>query len=129
MPFVRIMLAEGRTPRERRTIADQVHKALVGTAKVPPDDRFQTVHEFPDADFVWDPSYLGIERTSKVVFIQIFLNAGRTIEVKKALYAEIARLLGEDPGLRPEDVLVNLVEVTRENWSFGGGLMSYPPSP
>lgn len=129
MPLVRIMLAEGRTPKQRRTIGDQVHKALVATANVPADDRFQTIHELKEADLVFDPTYLGIQRTPALVLIQIFLNHGRTIEIKKALYAEIARNLKEDPGIRPEDVLINLVEVARENWSFGGGLMSYPPTP
>jgi phenylpyruvate tautomerase PptA (4-oxalocrotonate tautomerase family) len=96
-------------------------------AGIPSDDRFQTIHEFPESHFIWSPSYLGIQRTKAVVFVQVFLNQGRSVEVKKALYAQIAKSLEKDPGLRPEDVLVNLVEVPRENWSFGGGVMSYPP--
>jgi phenylpyruvate tautomerase PptA (4-oxalocrotonate tautomerase family) len=127
MPLVRITLAEGRPEPERRRIADAVHRALVDTANVPADDRFQVVQEVPAASLVWDPRYLGQSRSAQVVFIEITLNAGRTVEVKKALYAAIARGLGAAAGLRPDDVLVNLVEVPRENWSFGGGLMSYPP--
>jgi phenylpyruvate tautomerase PptA (4-oxalocrotonate tautomerase family) len=127
MPLVRIMLAEGRSPAFKRAIADQVHEALVSAAAVPKDDRFQTVHEVPEAQFIWDPGYLGIRRTKAVVFIQIFLNEGRSVEVKKALYSKIAANLGKDPGLGSEDILVNLVEVKKENWSFGGGVMSYPP--
>jgi 4-oxalocrotonate tautomerase len=129
MPLVRITLAEGTSPDHRRAVADGVHQALVETANVPTDDRFQVVHEAPATDFFWSPTYLGLERTGAVVFIQIFLNLGRTLEVKKALYARIAEKLAARPGLRPEDVLVNLVEVPRENWSFGNGLMSYPPTP
>ena len=129
MPIVRITLAEGRAAVERRAIAEGVHQALVEAANVPADDRFQVVQQVPATDFVFDPDYLGIARTKDVVFIQIFLNAGRTVEVKKALYAAIARRLAERPGIRKEDVLVNLVEVARENWSFGAGLMSYPPTP
>jgi phenylpyruvate tautomerase PptA (4-oxalocrotonate tautomerase family) len=129
MPLVRISLAEGRTAADRRAIAESVHQALVETAKVPADDRFQVVEQVPANDLVFDPSYLGIARTKDVVFVQIFLNVGRTVEVKKALYAAIADRLSQRVGLRREDVLVNLVEVPRENWSFGGGLMSYPPAP
>ena len=129
MPLVRITLAQGRSAADRRAIADGVHQALVETAGVPPDDRFQSVHEVSASDLHWSASYLGLERTGAVVFVQIFLNLGRTVEVKKALYARIAEKLAASPGLRKEDVLVNLVEVPRENWSFGGGLMSYPPSP
>jgi phenylpyruvate tautomerase PptA (4-oxalocrotonate tautomerase family) len=127
MPLVRIMLAEGRPPAFKRSVADQVHLALVETAGVPKDDRFQTIEEFPESQFFLDPGYLGITRTKACVFVQIFLNEGRTVEVKKALYARIAENLGRDPGLATGDILVNLVEVKKENWSFGGGVMSYPP--
>ena len=127
MPLVRITLVQGASADHRRAIADGVHQALVETAGVPPDDRFQSVHEINASDLHWSATYLGLDRTASVVFIQIFLNLGRTVEVKKALYARIAEKLAASPGLRKEDVLVNLVEVPRENWSFGGGVMSYPP--
>jgi phenylpyruvate tautomerase PptA (4-oxalocrotonate tautomerase family) len=129
MPLVRITLARGRSAADRQAIADGVHQALVETAAVPPDDRFQSVHEVAPSDLHWSDTYLGLRRTGAVVFVQIFLNVGRTVEVKKALYARIAENLAKAPGLRKEDVLVNLVEVPRENWSFGGGVMSYPPAP
>jgi len=99
----------------------------VRTANVPTDDRFQVVQEVAPRDLIWDPAYLGQQRSPQVVFIEITLNTGRTIEVKKALYAAIAEGLGKAANVRPDDVLVNLVEVAKENWSFGGGVMSYPP--
>lgn len=129
MPLVRMTLASGRPAAERRRIADAVHQALVDTASVPADDRFQVVQEVPADSLIWDARYLGQSRSPQVVFIEITLNAGRTVEVKKALYAAIATGLGQAAGVRPDDVLVNLVEVPRENWSFGGGVMSYPPAP
>lgn len=127
MPLVRITLAAGRPAAERRRIADAVHDALVKTANVPADDRFQVVQEVPAESLVWDAGYLGHQRSPALVFVEITLNSGRTVEVKKALYAAIASGLGTAAGVRPDDVLVNLVEVPRENWSFGGGVMSYPP--
>ena len=93
MPLVRITLAQGTGADHRRAIADGVHQALVETAAVPPDDRFQSVHEVPASDLHWSATYLGLERTASVVFVQIFLNVGRTVEVKKALYARIAEKL------------------------------------
>src|SRR5262245_34899772 len=128
MPLVRITLTSEFSAEAQQSIADGVHRALVETAGVPPDDRFQVIEELPAHRLVWSPGYLGIERRGPVVFVQVFLNLGRTVEVKKALYAAIARQLAP-VGIRPEDVLVNLVEVPRENWSFGGGLMSYEPQP
>jgi len=126
MPFVRITLSEEHAQKASRTIADGVHRALVETANVPLDDRFQVVEVVAKANLFSDPGYLGIKRKGPPVFIQIFLNQGRTVEVKKALYARIAENISAE--VRKEDILVNLVEVPRENWSFGSGLMSYPPS-
>ena len=127
MPLVRMTLSAGRPAAERRKMADAVHKALVDTASIPADDRFQVVQEVPADGLIWDPSFLRQSRSPQIVFIEITLNAGRTVEVKKALYAAIAAGLAKAAGVRADDVLVNLVEVPRENWSFGGGVMSYPP--
>lgn len=125
MPLVRISLREGKPAAHRRAIADAVHRAMVETINVPPQDRFQLVSEHPADGLVYDPAYLGIDRTDDVVFVQITLNAGRTLEMKKALYARMAALLAESPGLRPQDVFVSLVEVAKENWSFGNGIAQY----
>ncbi len=127
MPLVRISLREGKPTAYRQAIADAIHRAMVETVNVPPLDRFQVITEYAPENLIYDPTYLGIDRTDDVVFIQITLNAGRTSELKKALYARIARLLAEHPGVRPQDVLINLVEVARENWSFGNGVAQYAP--
>jgi phenylpyruvate tautomerase PptA (4-oxalocrotonate tautomerase family) len=128
MPLVRITLAQGTSAAHRRAIADGVHHALVETAGVPADDRFQVLEEVPAENLIFSPGYLGISRSGPVVFVQVFLNQGRSVAVKQALYARIAAELAGAPGLRREDVLVNLVEVPKENWSFGNGMMSYPPA-
>ena len=125
MPLVRITVAADTAPEALRAIADGVHRALVETANVPADDRFQVVERAAPGHLYFDPGYLGISRTG-LVAVQVFLNQGRTVEVKKALYARIADLLSA-AGVPRGNVLVNLVEVARENWSFGNGAMSYPP--
>ena len=129
MPFVRITLAQGRSLEDRRAMAESVQQALVETAGVPANDFFCAIHEVPPEDFRFDPTYLGISRSKELVFVQIVLNTGRTVEVKRTLYARIAEKVGQRPGLRHEDVMINLIEVPRENWSFGNGLMSYSPGP
>jgi|KBSSwiStaDraftv2_1062776.scaffolds.fasta_scaffold2299972_1 phenylpyruvate tautomerase PptA (4-oxalocrotonate tautomerase family) len=125
MPLVRITVVEGTPAETRRALGEGVHRALVECAGVPKDDRFQVIETAAAPDLVWDPAYLGIARTG-VVLVQIFLNQGRTVEVKSALYARIAEA-AEAAGVPRSNVLVNLVEVARENWSFGDGKMSYPP--
>jgi phenylpyruvate tautomerase PptA (4-oxalocrotonate tautomerase family) len=125
MPLVRISLRQGKTAGYRDKIGDGVHRAMVEAINVPAEDRFQVITEHPSDGLIYDPSYLGIQRTDDVVFIQITLNAGRTVDQKRALYQKVAELLAKEPGVRPEDVVISLVEVAKENWSFGNGLAPY----
>jgi phenylpyruvate tautomerase PptA (4-oxalocrotonate tautomerase family) len=125
MPLVRISLLQGKPADYRAAIGEAVHRAMVETINCPPLDRFQVITEHPRGDIAYDPTYLDIARTDDVVFIQITLNAGRSIEMKRALYKRIAELLGDNPGIRQQNVLINLVDVQKENWSFGNGLASY----
>ena len=125
MPLVRIDLRQGKTPEYRRKIGDMVYRAMRETIAMPEHDRFQVITDHPADGLLYDPAYLGIHRTDDIVFIQITLNAGRSLDQKKALYARIAKLLAKEPGIRPEDVLINLVECAKEDWSFGNGIASY----
>jgi 4-oxalocrotonate tautomerase len=124
MPFVRIDLRRGKSAAHRQEIGRVVHKALLSVG-VPQNDRFQVISEHEATDFVFDPDYLGVHRTDDLVMIQIAWNEGRTLEQKQTLYKAIAEGLAATPGLRPEDVLINLVEVKKENWSFGNGVAQY----
>jgi 4-oxalocrotonate tautomerase len=121
MPFVRISLKSSRSQKERHGIADCVHRAMVKAIGIPEGDRFQIITEH-QADLVYDPAYLDIQRTDGIVIIQITLASGRTVEQKKALFRTIAELLVAEQSVRKEDVFINLVEVARENWSFGNGV-------
>jgi phenylpyruvate tautomerase PptA (4-oxalocrotonate tautomerase family) len=125
MPLVRISLAKGKPEAYRRKLGDAVHRALVETIEVPPLDRFQLITEHEAGDLVYDSMYLGIARSSDIVIIQITLSSGRSLEKKRALYRRIAEHLKAALGLRGEDVWINLVEVAKENWSFGNGVASY----
>ena len=125
MPLVRISLLAGKTEAHKRKISEAVHRALVDTVNVPAQDRFHLITEHAKSDFIYDAQYLNIDRTDDLVIIQITLNTGRTLELKKALYRRLAELLSQDAGLRKEDVFINLVEVPKENWSFGNGEAQY----
>ncbi len=125
MPLVEITLRKGKSADYVRSVADAVHEALVAHANVPADDRFQIINQVDETSLIAHPSYGGVSRTQDLVVIRITLNAGRTVEIKKDLYAGIARRLGRAADVRADDVLICLVEVTKENWSFGGGLATY----
>jgi phenylpyruvate tautomerase PptA (4-oxalocrotonate tautomerase family) len=123
MPLVRIDLRKGKDAAFRRDVGNVVYEAMLSVG-VPKDDRFQVIGEHDAGNFLFDPHYLGIHRSDDLVIIQITWNEGRTLEQKKALYKAIAGGLSA-LGVRPEDVFINLVEVKKENWSFGNGVAQY----
>jgi len=125
MPLVRIDLRRGKSAAYKGAICDGVYRAMTETFTVPKDDRFLVVNEHEADNFVHAESYLGIKYSDDLVLIQITANDTRTTGQKQAFFARIAELLAESPGLRKEDVWINLVEVKKENWSFGNGIAQY----
>ncbi|BBU33129.1 putative tautomerase YusQ (plasmid) [Burkholderia sp. THE68] len=125
MPLVRISLVEGKPRDHIQAISNSVHEALVEAFKVPADDRFQLIQQHDREDFIYDPGYLGVERSDDLVFIHITASDWRDLATKKAFYKTLAAKLAASPGLRPEDVLIVLAPNRREDWSFGRGLAQY----
>lgn len=125
MPLVRVDIKQNPDPHFSRRIGEQIYAAMRSTINVPEHDNFQILAEHDGEHFIFDPQYLGIQRTDQLVIIQITLNEGRTLEQKKALYQTIAQNLNTQLGIRLEDVFINLVEVNKENWSFGNGIAQY----
>lgn len=125
MPLVRIDLRSGKPPAYRKAICDGVYRALRETFNVPDEDRFMVVTEHKEDDLVFSQTYMEIARSEGFVMIQLTVSNTRTQEQKKALYARIVALLAENPGIRPQDVCINLVQVTTEDWSFGNGIAQY----
>ena len=125
MPLVRIDLRKGKDPTYRHEIGRVVYEAMVAVAGVPANARFQVVSEHDAENFLFDAGYLGIDCSDDLVIIQITWNEGRTADRKKALYKAIVDGLAKAPGIRPEDVFINLVDVRRENWSIGKGEAQY----
>ncbi len=125
MPLVRIDLVEGKTADYRARVGEIVYRAMVETLNVPEKDKFQVITEHKKTGLIYDPEYLGIQRTDNCIFIQITLNAGRTTETKQRFYKAVADGLHEGLKLRREDVFINLVEVQKQDWSFGNGVAQY----
>jgi 4-oxalocrotonate tautomerase len=125
MPLARIDVPRGRTAAFRRTVGDVVYESMLDTLKVPANDRFQVITEHDAQDLILDASYLGIQRSQSCIVIQLTLNEGRTVEQKRAFYQAVATGLQQRAGLRREDVIISLVEVRKENWSFGNGEAQY----
>jgi 4-oxalocrotonate tautomerase len=125
MPLIRISMRRGRPASHPAAIVDGVYRALRATFEVPENDLFAVVHQHEADEFVFDANFFGFQRSAGLVIIQITVANTRGVTQKKALFAAIAANLQQEPGLKPDDVFINLVEVKRENWSFGGGVAQY----
>ena len=125
MPLIRISLRAGKPADHRQAIAENIYESLRDTFDVPENDFFATVDELQSRDFIYDRKYFNIERSDDLVLIQLTVSNTRTVEQKKALYRRIVERLGKSPGLRPQDIFLNLLEVAKENWSFGNGEAQY----
>lgn len=125
MPLTRISLRQGKPAAYKRALMTEVYEALRETFDVPEDDRFMTVTDHDAETFLFGRHYLGVERSDDLVMIQITVSNTRGTEKKKALYRRIVERLVVSPGVRREDVFISLVEVVKENWSFGNGDMQY----
>ncbi len=125
MPLVQIHLRQGQSADFRRKVGEIIYQTMLDTINVPQKDNFQIITEHDKNSLIYDPEYLNIQRTDGIVVIQITLNEGRTLERKKAFYKQLAERLHAELGIRMEDVFINLVEVKKENWSFGNGVAQY----
>jgi phenylpyruvate tautomerase PptA (4-oxalocrotonate tautomerase family) len=125
MPLTRVSLRRGKPAAYRKAILESLYRAMRETFDVPEGDRFMTISEHDGDDFVFGANYLGIERSDDLIIIQLTVSNTRPVTQKQQLYRRIVELLAENPGLRAEDVFINIVEVLPENWSFGRGEAQY----
>jgi phenylpyruvate tautomerase PptA (4-oxalocrotonate tautomerase family) len=125
VPLVRIDLRKGKTAAYKKAIGDAIYRAMRETFTLPEEDRFMVVTEHDEDGFFYSRSYFNIDRTDNLVIIQITVTNSRNRDQKQALFARIVELLAEQPGARPQDVFINLLEVDKENWSFGNGFAQY----
>ena len=125
MPLVRLSLPHDATTQDIEAVSDAVHLALVAHCTVPMADKFHLVQRHAPDELICSPEFLGVKHSTHVVMVQVFLSSGRSLEAKKALYAQIARHIAETSSFAANDVIINLSETTRENWSFGNGIAQY----
>ncbi len=125
MPIVQISLQAGKSDAYRQAIFDSFYQAMQEALGVPDDDQFMTITEHDPANFRYGASYLGVSRSDDLVYIRITVFNTRTLEQKKALYLRAVELLGKNPGIRAEDVFINILESAKENWSLGNGVASF----
>ena len=125
MPLVRIDFAEGKPPEYGIQVGQIVYQALTEVMNAPQNDLFQIITTHPKSGLQFDREFLGVHRSDECIFLQITLNGGRTVDMKQRFYKAVADGLQEQLKLRREDVFISLVEVSKENWSFGNGEAQY----
>ena len=125
MPLVRISLMNRKSRGFGKSVGAVVYRTMVDTIGVPADDNFQIITEHDSGSLMYVPGYLGIRRTDGIVVVQITLSEGRTVEAKQLLFKTLVERLNRELDVRPGDVFINLVEVRKENWSFGNGVAQY----
>jgi 4-oxalocrotonate tautomerase len=125
MPLVRVSLRKGKPAAYRKAILDGIYQAMISTFNVPNEDRFMVINEHDEPDFSYSPTYFNIARSDDLILIQLTVSNTRNVAQKKALFRQIVENLKANPGVRPEDVFINLVEVDPANWSFGHGIAQY----
>jgi 4-oxalocrotonate tautomerase len=125
MPLVRVSLRRGKPAAYRKAILDGIYQAMISTFNVPNEDRFMVICEHDEPDFSYSPTYFNIARSDNLILIQLTVSNTRNVEQKKALFRQLVDNLVANPGVRPEDVFINLVEVDPANWSFGHGIAQY----
>ncbi len=125
MPLLHISMRAGKPEAYRQAIFDSLYRAMREALNVPEDDQFMTITEHDAANFRYGSSYLGISRSDDLVYIQITVFDTRTAEQKKALFRRLVELLGKNPGIRPDDVFVSVLEAAKENWSLGHGVAQF----
>ncbi|MGV1755547.1 tautomerase family protein [Rhizobium sp. P44RR-XXIV] len=122
MPFTRITLLRGKSPEYLKALSDNFHRAMVETFDVPAADRFHAIHQLEPHELIFDRTYFASNpRSDDYVFFDVTTGKPRSTEVKKAFYRRAAELLGEAPGVRPEDIMITITTATREDWSFADG--------
>jgi hypothetical protein len=120
MPVTRIAIRKGKTPEYKRALMEGIYEAMRETVAIKDGDRFMTITEHDEHEFAYGP-FLGIDRSDDLVQVQVFWAPGKTIEARLAMYRRIVERLGVCPGVRPQDVLICVVETAADNWSFGYG--------
>jgi len=127
MPFARIDLSNDYPEGSGQQVGEIIYGALQQYLNVPENDKFQVITRHDNNELVTPKTYLGIDYSEVIIFIQVTLNEGRTTEMKKSFYKAVCDGVVQKLKVRPQDIIINLIEVNKENWSFGNGDMQYGP--
>ena len=128
MPLARIDIRRDAPADLVRVVSEAIYKAMVEVANVPVHDKFQVITRHGEGEIIFpEEGYLGLKYTRDLIIIQVTWVGGRSTDVKKKFFRQVTDEIHAKRGVRKEDVWINLVDSSREDWSFGNGEMQYGP--
>ena len=122
MPLAKIHVREGRYDEARLAkVSGAIQAALMNTLRVPPEDFYQLIFEFPKNRFLHTRSFVGMQYTDDLIVLDVTFIHGRPKETRLALLKDLNTRIASAAGVSPDDMLITLYEVPGENISFGQG--------
>src|ERR1700721_4402142 len=122
MPVVKIPVVEGRYDETRiAKVSGAIQAALMNTLRVPPEDFYQLIFEFPKKRFLHTASFVGMHYTDDLIILDLTFIQGRSKETRLALLKDVNTRVAAAAGVSPDDMLITLYEPPAEHFSFGRG--------
>jgi phenylpyruvate tautomerase PptA (4-oxalocrotonate tautomerase family) len=122
MPLAKIHVVEGRYDEARiAKVSGAIQAALMNTLRVPPDDFYQLIFEFPKSRFLHTASFVGMHYTDDLIILDVTFIQGRSQEMRLALLKDLNTRIAAAANSSPDDLMITLYEVPGENISFGQG--------
>ena len=120
MPIIKIDIFKGRTEEEIKQILDISYEVMLDSFQAPVGDKYQIVTQHENFEMEILDTGLGISRTKNIIVFTL-ITRPRTKSQKVNFYRNLANSLNTRLGVSKEDIMINLVENTDEDWSFFGG--------
>jgi hypothetical protein len=122
MPFVTISLARGKSRDYLDAVSSAVHEALVQELGMNPGDRFQLIDQYEPGEMIFSRDFRGGPRSDDFIIFTITEGLDSGDAAKQRFYKTLVDLLAKDPGVRGEDVFVQMFRTAPGNFSFGSGV-------
>lgn len=117
MPLIQVDLDRDLFDSLGDELSAAVHKAQIEALDIPADDLFQVFTPHGPGELRFDPGYNGVDRR-RLILMRITMVQMYDEETKQRLFRAIVERFG-DVGVRPEDILISVVENGMKDWYAG----------
>jgi phenylpyruvate tautomerase PptA (4-oxalocrotonate tautomerase family) len=122
MPLAKIHVVEGRYDESRMAkVSGAIQAALMNTLRVPPEDFYQLIFEFPKKRFLHTPSFVNMNYSDDLIILDLTFIEGRSKETRLSLLKDVNTRVAAAAQVSPDDLMITLYEAPGQNFSFGQG--------